>query len=138
MIATFMSERIYIVLRIVLAAVSLLSAPAVRAFAPDSYARHSVLSHGRWVKLKVMSEGMYRIGLDDLERWGFHDVTRVSVYGYGAEPVGDALLESDYIDDLPQAPCEITSRGLVFYARGAEGLTVSNERYVMHKNGYTD
>lgn len=137
-IATFMSERIYIVLRIVLAAVSLLSAPAVRAFAPDSYARHSVLSHGRWVKLKVMSEGMYRISLDDLERWGFHDVTRVSVYGYGAEPAGDALLESDYIDDLPQAPCEVTSRGLVFYARGAEGLTVSNGRYVMHKNGYTD
>lgn len=100
-------------------ALMLLAAPGARAFTADTYAPSSRLSQGRWIKVRVESEGLYRIPLSSLRSWGFTDTSRVRVFGYGGARIADALTAENYADDLPVAPCEVTDRGLVFYAAGA-------------------
>lgn len=90
------------------------------AFTPDSYAGHSVLSEGRWIKISVTRSGMHHIPAEQLKRWGFTDPTQVNIYGYGGARISDILSKENYIDDLPQIPSYRSSDGLYFYARGPE------------------
>ena len=57
--------------------------PDVVAQTTDRYAAHSVLSQGRWVKIRIPETGLYQI-TDSLARQaGFADAAHVSVWGYG-------------------------------------------------------
>ena len=67
------------------------------------YASRSVLSEGRWVKLRIDETGIYRLSYDDLRSMGFSDPARVSVHGYGGWPL-DEDFSQPYIDDLPATP----------------------------------
>ncbi|MDE6489659.1 MAG: type IX secretion system sortase PorU [Muribaculaceae bacterium] len=104
------------------------SAIAAQAFAPDTYAGASVLASGRWVKISVSATGMHLIPSSTLRQWGFSSPDKVRVYGYGGNQLPDALTADTYIDDLPEAPSEVTSRGLVFYARGPVTWTETGTR----------
>lgn len=105
-----------------------LRAATCHAFAPDTYSASSVLASGRWVKISVSTTGMHLIPAATLRQWGFTSPDKVRVYGYGGNQLPDALTAENYIDDLPEAPSEITSRGLVFYARGPVTWTESGTR----------
>lgn len=105
-----------------------MSAATGHAFAPDTYAGSSVLATGRWIKISVSTTGMHLIPTATLRQWGFTSPDKVRVYGYGGNQLPDALTADSYIDDLPEAPSEITSRGLVFYARGPVTWTESGTR----------
>ncbi len=109
---------------IAIAVLTLLMTPAVaRAFDLSTYTGSSVLSSGNWVKVSVQSSGIYLITNSQLKSWGFNDPSKVRIYGYGGQRMSDRLTIDDYTDDLPPVPCELTARGLVFYALGVETWT---------------
>lgn len=106
--------------RLILLAAMLSYTLPLSAWNPDSYASSSVLSEGRWVKIKVTRSGMHVISASTLRQWGFSDIEKVRVYGYGGAPISDVLSKDNYCDDLPLNPSEMTPQGLIFYARGPE------------------
>ena len=105
----------------------------------DALCSRSLLSEGRWVKVRVASTGMYKITHAELRRMGFTQPERVRIYGYGGR-----LLSQQFASlppcDLPQAPTYILSDGLLFYARGTVGWKpdATNSRLVRERNFYSD
>lgn len=81
------------------------------------YASRSVLSEGRWVKIRVDATGVYRLSYAALRDMGFDDPSKVSVHGYGGWPL-DEDFSREYIDDLPATPVWRDNDALLFYARG--------------------
>ena len=90
---------------------------AARAFDPSIYASHSRLASGRWVKIAVDHSGIYQITSADARNWGFGDLSRVHIYGYGGAPLSEVLTE-DQPDDLPQVPVVRKDDRILFYAQG--------------------
>ena len=105
--------------------------PAGAAALPlTHYADNSALSQGNWMKIRVDTDGLYRIPTATLRSWGFRDLSRVRVFGYGGARISNVLSAEEYIDDLPLAPCELTDRGLVFYGvAGGDWQTVQGYRH---------
>lgn len=93
-----------------------------RSYALDvqHYAQNSVLSQGRWVKIKVNATGMQLISNADLKAMGFPDADKVNVYGTGGRMVREALT-ADMPDDLPLLPSIRTPKGIVFF--GTDNVT---------------
>lgn len=109
-------ERIHIaVLAMVLTAA--LAPAGAGALSPDFYATESRLATGRWVKIKVTESGMYAITKATAQGWGFSDLTKVKVFGYGGAPIS-TVLNASLPDDLPQLPCHRSQDRIVFYAQG--------------------
>lgn len=83
----------------------------------STYTENSALSQeGKWVKIELEENGIYKLTHADLSRMGFSDPSRVSVYGYGGWMLNEDL--SDYIDDLPQVPVVKGTDYILFYGRG--------------------
>ncbi len=105
--------RIYI--SILAMAISLMAT----AFPIDTYASHSALAEGTWVKVAVTETGMHKISATQLRTWGFTNPAKVKVYGYGGARLSDQLTQANYIDDLPQLQQVTGSDGSIyFYAVG--------------------
>ena len=72
--------------------------------AAERYASNSVLSQGRWVKIGITEDGVYRLTAADLRWMGFNDPSRVKLYGYGGH-VQDEVIDADTdFDDLEEVP----------------------------------
>ena len=83
------------------------------------YASQSVLSSGHWVKISVDESGLYRIPASTLRRWGFTDLSKVRIHGYGGQRIADALTAENYIDDLPPVSMSVSNDGsIIFYGVG--------------------
>ena len=54
--------------------------------ADSRYVAHSALSSGRWVKVSVDANGVYKLTESQLKQMGFQDISKVSVCGYGGWP----------------------------------------------------
>lgn len=104
------------------------------------YALNSVLSQGKWVKIAVQSEGMYEISADLLKSWGFADINRVKLYGYGGRIIPEAFsFEGDnaLIDDLCEIPFYRRSGSVLFYADGTIRWTFDNaNKRFKHEDNY--
>lgn len=122
---------------VLLSVVMLCEPVSVKAFPLDTYASSSVLAEGNWVKISVSQSGMHLITVSDLKSWGFSDPSKVRVYGYGGERLPDRLTESTYIDDLPAVPSVVTTRGLMFYAKGPVAWSYDGVRYIHSLNPYS-
>ena len=86
------------------------------------YKEHSVLSSGKWVKIRVSKEGVYQLTLSFLSGLGFKDINKVKVYGYGGRVQNEVVdygsyINSDY-DDLEEVPLYRRSDALLFFAEG--------------------
>ncbi len=115
--------------------VLLLTIGEAEALPPSCYANSSVLSSGHWVKIRVDTSGVYRIGKAQLAGWGFEESSKVKIYGYGACTAADNRFSVSYPDDLVPAPFVVSSDGdAFFYARGSveayseDGSTVTYKR----------
>ncbi len=109
------------------------------AFNLSTYAESSVLASGKWVKVSVPESGVYLITTADLKKWGFNDISKVRIHGYGGKILSDLLSQSNYIDDLPLIQHETTSRGIVFYGVGPEVWSdSSNSGYTSSLSNYYD
>lgn len=98
--------------------ISILIPTKASAFSSDTYAKNSILSSGKWVKISVSQTGLHLITHAELSSWGFSDPSKVHIYGYGGNRIPDYLSQSNYIDDLPVVQSASTSRGIVFYGVG--------------------
>lgn len=104
---------------VILLAVSLLAAaPSAMAFSPSHYADSSKLAKGNWVRLRILTSGIYQITDEDAHSWGFSGADAIHVFGKGGAPISETLT-ADIPDDLPQVPVVRTSGKLCFYAQGA-------------------
>lgn len=105
----------------------------------DAYASASRLSAGTWVKVSVPESGVYAITERQLAAWGFSDLSKVRVHGYGAAPIPEMLDDKAYVDDLPQVQTMVDGDRLVFYGVGPESWTISADgTAVNNPNIYTD
>lgn len=81
----------------------------------DRYAAHSVLSTGRWAKIRVPETGIYQLTDAVVRQAGFQDPSKVRVYGYGGA-LQPERLTADYLsatDDLQEVPtCTVGGRRL--------------------------
>ncbi|WP_347719675.1 type IX secretion system sortase PorU [uncultured Alloprevotella sp.] len=85
------------------------------------YTDHSVLSKGKWVKISVPEEGIYQLTASKLKSWGFNNINRVKIYGYGGRILPQKLEfsgDNSVIDDLCEVATWRRSNSLLFYAEG--------------------
>lgn len=133
-----MSKR-YSQLKYIFIILICLSMPAVDAiaFPTDTYAGSSALASGKWVKVSVSETGMHFISTATLRSWGFTDVTKVHIHGYGGQRVADHMTLANYRDDLPEVSTLATSAGIYFYGVGPVAWTKLGDRYYQQLNPFT-
>jgi len=63
----------------------------------------SVLSSGKWVKVKLTDKGIYKITYDQLKQWGFTNPDIVSLYGNGGYmlPTPNSAIQPDDLSAYP-------------------------------------
>jgi len=88
------------------------------------YTASSVLSTGKWVKIRVSEAGIYQLTTTRLRTMGFTNPDKVKLYGLNLEILPETDIE-DIADDLQELPLLRTSNKLLFYGRGTTEWTLS-------------
>lgn len=100
-----------------------------------SYASGSVLQSGKWLKIRVSGNGLYKISFDALRKNGI-DPQNVRVFGYGG-----AMLAQDFTqpktDDLPEITTYRTDNSIIFYAQGPVKWDWTGSRFRHNNNTYS-
>lgn len=90
----------------------------------DRYASHSVLSEGKWVKIRVSDAGVYQLTHSALRSMGFSNPDNVRLYGLHLEVLPETNIE-DIDDDLVELPLYRLSDKMLFYGRGQTRWTLA-------------
>lgn len=88
--------------------------------ADKRYAKHSVLSDGKWAKIRIPESGFYELTPELLQQAGFGDPEKVKVYGYGGARQPEKISAS-YVadnDDLSELPTTVINGRRIFYGVG--------------------
>lgn len=88
-----------------------------RASSAARYALSSVLSEGKWVKIRIPTTGIYRLTDGELRAMGFTNPAQVCLYGQGGFEMPERGLQ-DCVDDLQEIPLYRGNGYALFYARG--------------------
>jgi len=100
-------------------------AQKVNSAALHSYVDNSVLSQGKFVKIRVADSGVYKLTFDDLISMGL-DPANVHIYGYGGN-----VLSQDFTltksDDLPELS--------IYMNTGNDGIFNSGDYILFYANG---
>ena len=109
-------------------AVATLAATATaHALTPDHFSRRSLLSGGKWIKVKVCHSGMQAISFEQLREWGFDKPSNVAVYGFGnAELAGRTSFADDIPDDLTPTATLTTADRIIFYGEATTRLRATS------------
>ena len=91
----------------------------------QTYAEHSVLSSGRWVRISVDAAGVYQLTYSQLRSMGFSNPDYVRLYGLNLEVLPEAEIEK-IDDDLVEMPLYRTGDRVLFYGRGVTRWTLSS------------
>ena len=83
-----------------------------------SYTNHSVLSTGKFVKIRVKETGVHTISCDTLKKWGLKNPENVAVLGYGGAMLSEDFRQHHW-DDVPVVP--------IYMHKGADGLFNSGD-----------
>ncbi len=92
---------------------STVSKPLIKSTA----AANSVLSSGKWIKIRISDSGVHRIPYSLLTSWGFSNGASVNVFGNG----GNMLPKANSIprfDDLKENAVWHHNNAIYFYAQG--------------------
>lgn len=108
-----------------------------RASASSRYASSSVLSSGKWVKIKVTENGVHKITHSELARMGFSNPDRVRLYGYGGHMLPEIKLQ-DLSDDLQEVPLWREDGYVLFYANATESHMYKSGRLQHTRNVYSE
>lgn len=110
------------------------------------YAPNSVLSQGKWYKIKVPATGVYKLTYEELADMGLTNPQNVKIYGYGGW-ILDENFTKPYIDDLPQVSIWMSKdpasfgKGdyVLFYARADIKWTYDEvlKEFVHEQNPYS-
>ena len=103
------------------------------------YANKSVLSSGRWAKIRVSHTGVHQLTDALIRRAGFTDASKVKIYGYGGWLQNERLNEADLkaYDDLKEVPTCMVNGKRLFYARGTMSWNAQNATQ-RTRNPYSD
>ena len=123
--------------RILLLLIAATAIVGTHALPLSTYAPSSVFAEGKWVRISVPSSGVYKIPKSQLSKWGFSDMSKVRIYGYGGNRISDRLTADTYTDDVPMVQSVALADGIVFYGVGPEKWTEVSGCYVPDKNIYT-
>lgn len=89
-----------------------------KANATDRYAASSVLANGRWAKVSIKEDGLYRLTFSQLRSLGFTNPANVRVYGYGGHRQAEVINADTDWDDLEPVALLPVGDAYVFYANG--------------------
>lgn len=101
----------------------------------DRYTDTSVLSTGKWVKIRVAEEGIYQLTDGQLKEMGFSDPSRVKLYGYGGRILPEKLVftgDDRLTDDLEEVPLYRRSGSVLFFAEGTVRWSWNSNRELVH------
>ena len=103
------------------------------------YASESVLNSGKWVKIQVAEDGIYKLTAADLKKMGFSNLDKVAVYGYGGWPL-DEDFSTTYIDDFPEVAVWRSADYLLFYGKGPRKweYSFSDKSFIHTNNPYSN
>lgn len=114
-----------------------------------SFAQNSVLSSGKWVKIKISGSGIYKLTYSDLTGYGFSNPGNISVYGNGGGML--PMLNKDFRhDDLVQNAISFEDANvngtfdpgdyILFYAEGPTKWKYdpANDLFTHTKHLYSD
>ena len=103
------------------------------------YASESVLNSGKWVKIQVAEDGIYKLTAADLKKMGFSNLDKVAVYGYGGWPL-DEDFSTTYIDDVPEVAVWRGADYLLFYGKGPRKweYSFSDKSFIHTNNPYSN
>ena len=102
---------------------------------------------GKWIKIKVGQNAIYKLTYDDLVEWGLNP-EKTRVFGYGGWPLSENFT-SPYLDDLPEVACWKSGSSeafnqddfLLFYGRGvvkwSYTYTSAVKEFVHENNPYS-
>ncbi|MCL1934244.1 MAG: type IX secretion system sortase PorU [Candidatus Azobacteroides sp.] len=134
-------RRVGVIILYLLGFISFLSAQTVND--GSRYRENSVLSSGKWIRLKVNENGIYKLTYDDIKKQGISDPAKVKIYGYGGWILAEDFTQP-YVDDLPEVAVYVDKGSdgvfgpgdyLLFYGRGTVRWTYNSTRGVYeHEN----
>ena len=103
------------------------------------YGSESVLNSGKWVKIQVAEDGIYKLTAADLKKMGFSNLDKVAVYGYGGWPL-DEDFSTTYIDDVPEVAVWRGADYLLFYGKGPRKweYSFSDKSFIHTNNPYSN
>ena len=106
--------------------------------ANHGYASSSVLASGKWVKVKITGDGIYRIPYSKLREWGFDDPAAVRVFGNGGVMLPKAN-NAPRFDDLRENGTWHHGDAVYFYGKGTVKWTYDkNKKMWVHQlNDFT-
>lgn len=131
-----------------LASFCLLAAPTASTSAEaavsgvHTYADHSVLASGQWVKVALdgTSDGVYQIPYSQLRQMGFSRPEMVGVYGFGGHLLDEAFAHN-HQDDLPEIAVfhDREKQRILFYGQGTIKWSYDNKRqtFTHRQNPYS-
>lgn len=101
---------------------------AIAADALFTYAEHSVLQQGKWVKISVEETGIHRLSYEDIKAMGFDRPENIKVFGYGGNLLPEHFnKEARPADDLPEIP--------IFMEKGTDGIFGPNDYILFYAEG---
>jgi len=100
-----------------------------------TYAKNSVLSKGKWAKIRISETGIYKLTFDEIRNMGFSDPEKVRVFGFGGAMLNEDV-RNPRIDDLPEIAIYNGGNYVLFYAQGAKKWNY-NPNSVNCKFGFT-
>ena len=87
--------------------------------AGERYAKRSVLAEGKWVKISITDDGMYRLTRSALKKMGFSNPDNVRLYGYGGHRLAEVSNPDTEFDDLEEVPLyKADSNTWLFWGNG--------------------
>ena len=90
-----------------------------------TYASNSVLGQGKFVKVRIVNTGIYKLTYEDLASMGV-DPANVRIFGYGGN-VLDQSFSSAKIDDLPELA--------IYMNKGDDGVFNSGDYVLFYAQG---
>lgn len=98
--------------------------------ASSNFTPSSILSEGRWVKVRVDSTSVYEIDYETLRSMGFENPENVNVYGRGARPLDEQFTDFSgnplYSPDLNQVAVTHVGDRLLFWGEGSSKIDWNN------------
>ncbi len=117
---------------VIFIAITLISVLQLSARELSEYASSSVLSKGNWVRVKISETGIHKITKSDISAWGFTDLSKIRVFGYGGAPISE-VLNSAQIDDLIQVPVIRNADKILFYAQSQDSWEIQTSSQLRYK-----
>lgn len=111
--------------------------PLLTLSSDERYTRTSMLSTGKWVKIRVSESGVYKLTAKALRSMGFNDPQAVRLFGYGGTVLPETNLQN-LTDDLPEQPLWRVGNDFLFYAKGPVDWKRSGKGFVQSVNTYSD